>query len=327
MGLLSNLLRFRDGRQDDDRGIFVRHVSGGEIEQAVKLILSPPGGHADSAGVLDFIHLTTDRGIDLGTIMVAEKAGKIVSAMLPVTSPGRTMLMLCPSAPSGKAAETGARLLIEPICRQAVGAGVQLAQALIEPTDSVLAAVFGDHGFMRMAELQYLQVMPASGIAPPALPEGMRWVKYSEQTHEQFGRTVIASYQGSLDCPALNGLRSMEDILAGHKASGIFDPDAWHLLMEGDRPLGVLLLCDSLRNDAMELVYLGLLPAARGRKLGELMMKQAMATAGARGHGRLCLAVDARNTPALKLYYRHGMARIGSKLAMLRDLRTGSVGH
>ena len=35
----------------------------------------------------------------------------------------------------------------------------------------------------------------------------------------------------------------------------------------------------------------------------------------------MCLAVDARNTPALKLYYRHGMSRIGVKLALLKDLR------
>jgi hypothetical protein len=31
--------------------------------------------------------------------------------------------------------------------------------------------------------------------------------------------------------------------------------------------------------------------------------------------------VDSQNTPALKLYYRHGMHRIASKLALLRDLR------
>ena len=37
---------------------------------------------------------------------------------------------------------------------------------------------------------------------------------------------------------------------------------------------------------------------------------------------RLTLAVDSRNAPALKLYYRHGMQQIGAKTAMLRDLRS-----
>ena len=50
-------------------------------------------------------------------------------------------------------------------------------------------------------------------------------------------------------------------------------------------------------------------------------MRQALAVTANRKHDRLCLAVDSTNTPALKLYYRHGMQRIASKLALLRDLR------
>jgi ribosomal protein S18 acetylase RimI-like enzyme len=40
---------------------------------------------------------------------------------------------------------------------------------------------------------------------------------------------------------------------------------------------------------------------------------------------RLTLAVDSRNVPALKLYYRHGMQQMGTKTAMLRDLRMPSA--
>ena len=35
---------------------------------------------------------------------------------------------------------------------------------------------------------------------------------------------------------------------------------------------------------------------------------------------RLSLAVDSNNAPALKLYYRHGLQRVASKLAMMRVL-------
>jgi len=132
---------------------------------------------------------------------------------------------------------------------------------------------------------------------------------------------VAATYEGSLDCPRLNGRRDIEDVLSSHKSAGEFDPKLWFLLRERETPLGVLLLSESLRSDSIELVYLGLTPAARGRKLGELMMRQAYATVSARNQPRLCLAVDSQNTPALKLYYRHGMHRIASKLALLRDLR------
>ena len=90
--------------------------------------------------------------------------------------------------------------------------------------------------------------------------------------------------------------------------------------MDEQTPLGVLLLSESFRGDAMELVYIGLVPAARGRKLGEWLMNQTLAMLSAQKQSRLCLAVDSHNTPALKLYYRNGMQRIGSKLALIKDL-------
>ena len=36
----------------------------------------------------------------------------------------------------------------------------------------------------------------------------------------------------------------------------------------------------------------------------------------------LSLAVDAGNAPALKLYFRHGLRRVGARLALIRDLRS-----
>ena len=68
-------------------------------------------------------------------------------------------------------------------------------------------------------------------------------------------------------------------------------------------------------------MYLGIAPHARGQGLGALMMRQALAVAGASGCGLLSLAVDSRNAPALKLYYRSGMSRVCSRIALLRDLR------
>jgi ribosomal protein S18 acetylase RimI-like enzyme len=56
------------------------------------------------------------------------------------------------------------------------------------------------------------------------------------------------------------------------------------------------------------------------------MMRHAFATAAAIGARRMSLAVDSNNTPALRLYRRHGMTRLCSRLALLRDLRGRSMG-
>ena len=94
------------------------------------------------------------------------------------------------------------------------------------------------------------------------------------------------------------------------------------MLVEAGTPLGVLLLSGSGRSDSLELVYLGLAPPGRGRGLAELLMQTALSQVVQRGLDRLCLAVDAANVPALKLYYRHGMHRMATRVAMLRDIQS-----
>jgi len=323
VGLLSNLLSFRDGRGDDAAACTIRPATPDDFQAAFGLILSPPGASADQRAVQDFIGFARDRAIAFDGLHVATRGGKIVSAMLPVVSPGRTALILCPPGGLGKASDAATAQLIAPVCHHCAANHIELAQTLVDPQDETLQHVFTGEGFERMAELFYLQCpSPATpDTAPPPPPPGAHWITYSQETHDLFGRTILASYENSLDCPALNGRRNIHDIIAGHQASGSFDPQLWFLLREGDTALGVLLLSTSLRSDAIELVYLGLVPAARGRKLGELMMRHALATLAARKLPRLCLAVDSRNTPALKLYYRHGMHRLTSKVALLRDLR------
>ncbi len=49
-------------------------------------------------------------------------------------------------------------------------------------------------------------------------------------------------------------------------------------------------------------------------------MRLAFKTAASMNVPRLSLAVDSLNSPALKLYYRFGMARVGTKVAMMRRL-------
>ncbi|HSV13144.1 MAG TPA: GNAT family N-acetyltransferase, partial [Tepidisphaeraceae bacterium] len=141
-----------------------------------------------------------------------------------------------------------------------------------------------------------------------------------EQTHAAFAAAIIASYENSLDCPPLNGIRDVEDIIAGHKAAGEFDPADWFVLMHHEAPVAVLLLSRTIHGDAMELVYLGVAPQARGHGLGDHLMRIAAHRMIERKIRRMTLAVDNLNTPALRLYHRHGLQRVASKLAMMRRL-------
>jgi len=298
----------------------IRRAEAREIEPAVRLILASPSAPADPQQVRDLVRLAhLPHSPSLG-LMVGCGIDGLVSAVLPVVSPGRTMLLFVPAYyPTAEHQQITGRLVAE-ICRRAADADVHLAQALLDPSDSQLAALFSQWGFSRLAELIYLQRYFGRLPEDPPLPPPYRWQTYSPQSHDLFARTIERTYQLSLDCPALNGMRSMEDIVAGHKAVGEFDPSLWFLLCRGESPLGVLILSPVQHRDSLELVYLGLVPEARGRGLGDRMMRHAAYLAG-RSRCRLTLAVDASNRPALRLYWRHGMQSIVRRVAMLRDLR------
>ena len=319
MGILSNFLGWRERRTGSDGAAIVRPATTAEIDPALRLVLGGQGVVITDEHVRNFLEYANERGIDLGLLHVAEQAGKLALAALPIISPGRTALMFA-SPPASRSQEPVASRVIDTVCREAAHKNVQLVQVLLDPSDDTSRRVYAGADFHPMAELIYLQGSPRHDTAPPVLPPLFRWVSYSDAVHSHFVKTIAASYCDSLDCPALNGVREMKDVIDGHKSSGIFDPRHWLLLCEGDRPVGVLLVASTGHDGIMELIYTGLLPEARRRKLGEILIRQAMALVVSEKQERLSLAVDAKNVPALKLYYRNGLSRILTKLAMMRRM-------
>ena len=319
-------------RPELPESLVFRQAGREEISLGLRVVLGAAGHPADDSHVLDFMQFALRRGISLSDLWLAVDAadGTLLWAVLPIASPGRTLLLLGPADPPYR---NGAKLaavageLVDHVCGHFAGRGVQLAQVLLDPADRPSHRLYEARGFGRVAELLYLQAAPRrKGAAPPPLPPGFTWTAYGPDAHDRFVAAISESYRHSLDCPSLNGLRDMDDVMAGHKASGEFDPALWLLLSEtmdagaDTATRGVLLLSRTQPGDVLELVYLGLTPAARGRGLGDLLVRQALAATAAAGLSRLSLAVDAQNAPALKLYYRHGLRHVASKLALMRVL-------
>ena len=285
------------------------------------MILGTDGQPAEESQAVELMKFTAQRNINLADIWIYEANGWLRWAALPVVSPGRTVLYF------GTAASVVGQHLepmqagLHAICNYFAAKDIQLAQVLLEPSDSASIAVYQNSGFKQMAELLYLQ-RTVRKIAPPApLAGNFRLESYSEKNHAAFAAIVLASYEDSLDCPPLNGVRNIEDILAGHKAAGVFDPRDWMLLSRDNEPVAVLLLSKTHHADGMELVYLGLIPKVRGHGLANYLMQVAEARVCERKVRKFSLAVDALNEPALKLYYRHGMQKVTTKVAMMRILK------
>jgi len=285
------------------------------------MILSSDGHRPTDENVVDFLRYIVARGVNLSDLKLAEQNGRVQWAVLPVVSPGRTMLLFGSTDRAREHEQLCASRVINETCAAFARRDVHLAQVLVEPSNHPARRLFQHCGFIDLAELQYLESRVTDSVPPVVMPFGFSWENYSAVTHAKFGKTILASYESSLDCPVLTGMRHIEDVISSHKASGDFDPNHWFLLYDKQTPLAVLLLAKAPRVDAMELVYLGLVPAARGRGLGALVLRKALNVALQSGVSKLTLAVDAANSPAIKLYLRHGMERIGSKQALVRDLR------
>jgi ribosomal protein S18 acetylase RimI-like enzyme len=318
MSALSNLFRPRDAGVPP---VF-RPARRGEVEPAMRWVVGSAHAPAGDEQVLDFLSFALDRGIDVNATWVAEVSGRVEWAVLPVVSPGRTMLLFTPvRMPARRDRAALVTGLADAVTRWYAGRGVILSQLLVEPKERALIAAYHRAGYGTLAELLYLQASIRGNEPFPALPDHLSVRTYAPETHAAFAEAITRSYASSLDCPELNGLRDVEDVLAGHKSAGDFDPRLWFVLCEGSTPAAVLLLSRSAGHSSVELVYLGVAADRRGHGYGEHLLRRALAVTALEGRQYLSLAVDARNAPALGLYYRHGLARVGSRAALVRDLR------
>ena len=238
-----------------------------------------------------------------------------------VPSPGRTAMLFGPSLSEFPEAAKGTEAAIGAVLADAKGAGIVLVQVMMEPADAAGKTVFAEAGLSQLATLNYMERKPPVHAPEFALPSDLRLLPYAGETHGLFAEAIVWSYEQTLDCPALSGMREVGDIIAGHKGAGHFDPQLWGVVVDGARkPMGCLLLGEILARACLETVYLGLVPEARGRGLGRILMQRVLAIASRRQYEVTTLAVDAANVPAVGLYRRCGYVSVAQRIAMIRRL-------
>jgi ribosomal protein S18 acetylase RimI-like enzyme len=150
----------------------------------------------------------------------------------------------------------------------------------------------------------------------------IEWMTYDEPRRQMFTDLIVATYQDSLDCRGLSGLRCIEDIMLGHQAAGRFDPHRWLLLRCDGGAAGCVLFGENPVRPTLELVYMGVHPRFRRMGVGQYILRQGLSLARKEGFASVTLAVDAENAPALAMYKRAGFLQTHSRLAIIRPLRS-----
>ncbi len=184
--------------------------------------------------------------------------------------------------------------------------GSKVAQALLPPSEMALAASLERNGFQHVTHLWYLRHDMEDLTALPDEASPLCYQSFAVCVPGLFGVTLQRTYEGTLDCPEVNGARTIDEVIAGHQAQGRFDPDRWWLALRDGQPVGVMLLSELAESNDWEVAYMGLVPEARRQGLGRQLLLQALHAARAAGVRSVTLSVDGRNHPAWQLYVGTG---------------------
>lgn len=248
-----------------------------------------------------------DRGValfapnspDAALFVTRDASERVTGAVLAQALPGALGVVWPPSADA-----PGADALAVAVREWCRDRGVKVCQAFALPDERPYMVPLERAGFRHTTQVAFLE-RPTSfardRLAPGDWVDG---VFYVPAFRERFIATLLATHEGSLDCPELNGTRT-----AGELAAGFEFPDrssTWHFLAERNRrPAGVVLLEPDPDAPRVELAYLGVVPGARGTGLSDRLVRKLLSEAAIL-EWTVTLSVDVRNAPALRLYCRHG---------------------
>jgi ribosomal protein S18 acetylase RimI-like enzyme len=340
-GLLVRILRYMDGHNANPLTFGpARQAELPEVFQLLFGRLDETFRALQTAAALEEI----EKNGGEGQIVLAARRGQALAAAIWVQIlPGRVASLWPPGLAAGETAATASTIIDLAMAKAAV-AGVRLVQVLLETDAKAEAAWLRQCGFGHITDLLYLvslqKVFPITRPSSKLIFEPLGKVGESDTSEIQMARLAAVigrTYVNTQDCPAIQGLRSVDDVLATYRAVGMFNPARWFFVRNDNADIGCLLLADHSQERNCELVYMGIVPEARGHGWGVDIVRQAQwlsgqsrdgGQSGGPKHGqnggqtaqRLVLAVDAANFPAFAMYTAAGFETWDRRSVFLREI-------
>ncbi len=212
---------------------------------------------------------------------------------------------------------------------------VALAQTLLPVVDDRSPEILQAARFERLTELCYLvqfdvpytkassdMVLPVVAARGPWPAAALVPVLDTAADEARLESILARTYEGTRDCPRLNGVRHSADVLAGYRSLTEAGARPWWFAVEGDRVVGCLLLAEHAHPPLVELVYMGIVPEARGHGWGRRLVQFCQAWRAGRAVTGLIVAVDLENQPALAVYQAAGLVEWERRVVWARLLGT-----
>lgn len=310
----------------------VTRVEGESLFAAAQRIVPQGGNRRDLAA--RFLAGARTSGLDLSHAfatldpLAPASAPSARQVCFAIPGPGKTA-MLFVSGPTRSIAEDATAAAERDACvREAIASVAQtevtLVQALPDPAEDWSCSCFERVKMRDVGELAYLSKR-LTGARPehrPHTPDGFGLrdpgnLRPGSADRAQLCALLTQTYEGTLDCPELCGMRHADDILESHLAAGRFDPKHWLIAHDGTNDIGCCLV--SLNDDGAtaELVYIGLAPAARGKGAARWLLETSIWGLRTTQAQQMVCAVDRRNAPASRLYAGLGFREFAARRALV----------
>ena len=278
-----------------------------DLAAACRLLAAARPGPLQDSAAARYHDLFTSGEFDPAGLFAARRSGKLRGAMLVQVLPGALGLAWPPRTVDEPDRSEIEDRLAAAACHWLRSRGVKVCQAFGIGDGREELGALARHGFQYITEVTHLRRDVDRG-RDTFDPVGSRleFEPFDLRHREPIASTLLATYENTQDCPELTGARTDEDLLSGFCGWAASYPKWWFLARHGGEPVGVVLLEVGTEPGALELNYLGLVPAVRGRGWSSSMVHFALGFAAAEGTSVVTLSVDIRNEPALRLYARHG---------------------
>lgn len=313
--------------------VLVRRVGERERVAAAARLVGGMSADARHAG-RQFVQRAGGHGIDLDLFWAAfPRPGVVSQAALIVPQTGRTAMIFLSGPGHAKACGPPERQRTDRIAvvggamaeaEAELGGDVHLFQALPSPEETWAIAAFGGSGMSRLGDLAYMKrpLAMRQDRESGTWPAGMRMRPVGPLREDAdlptLRRALERTYIDTLDCPGLCSLRTTDDVIESHKAAGRFDPAHWWIIEADGEAEGCVLLSPSPEMRSLELVYMGLGPALRGKGLAVLSLRTAIERAQRLDLDEVSCAVDIINEPARAVYARLGFTEFARRIAFVK---------
>ena len=255
-----------------------------------------------------------------GGLFVALRGERMCGAAWGQRQPGNTAVFWPPQLVPGELQEVGHQLA-SAVVAELDRAEIAMTQVLLPPGDVDHVNVISAAGFRHLADLLYLSWEVGQPAAQSAAKSELAFLPFDPSQPARLSALIECTYEGSLDCAALNGTRHIDDVIAGYRATGRYRAENWLTVQHDGQDIGVLILADHPQARHWELVYMGLIPEVRGCGWGREVAQYAQTLAEDAQVERIVLAVDAENEPALRMYRTAGFQSWDHRSVYVRFFR------